>query len=173
MDKGRGEGVRASLPVRAARRQAEGRGRREGPHAAVPPHIAGRKHAEHGARGGRPYEVSRAGAGRWPGWKTATTPAVSPVERRRRPASHAGHRVRSMSVSRRTRVATDPGWRPFLAKPADGCSTSGGDLRDPAVEGASGRPADPDVPAPPLGSGLLAGASYQRYHLVRNVQGSG
>jgi len=62
-------------------RQSEapaGRRRPEGTHATVPPRAAGRRPERQRARDGRTHEVSNAGAGRWPGRKTATT--------RRRPA---------------------------------------------------------------------------------------
>ncbi len=79
----------------------EGRRRHGGTHGTGPPRRAGRRPEGYAAGDGRPHEVSRTGAGNWPGRKTAT--------RRRCPAWHTGHRVRSTSVSRHIRTTTDSG----------------------------------------------------------------
>ena len=79
----------------------EGRRKPEGTHATVPPRVAGRRPERQRARDGRTHEVSNAGAGIWPGRRTAT--------RRSRPAWHTGHRVMSTPVSRSIRAATGSG----------------------------------------------------------------
>ncbi len=91
MDRGPGEAVRASGGPREMR----------GNQVVAPPHIAGWKHEGHAARDGRTHEVSRAGTGRWPGRKTATT--------RRRPACHAGHCPMSTPIYWNRRAATASG----------------------------------------------------------------
>ena len=79
----------------------EGRRRPEGTHAAAPPCGAGHGRDGQTDRRRGPHEVSRAGVGRWPGRKTATT--------RRRPAWHTGHCSMSTPVTRSMRAATGSG----------------------------------------------------------------
>jgi hypothetical protein len=89
------------LPSRN-RGEIEGRGRQadpsagwqraEGTDALRPPRLAGRHHEGHRGRDRWLHEVSRAGAGIWPGRKTVTW--------RRRPVRHTGHRVMSTPVTR-------------------------------------------------------------------------
>jgi len=92
----------------------------------VPPRPAGRRHEGHTGRDRRAHGVSRAGAGIWPGPKTATT--------RRRPAWHTGHRVRSRPVSRSIRAATG-----FVVSSAERLGCGGRLRRHRGEEGPAAR----------------------------------
>jgi hypothetical protein len=101
----RGGSGRSGKPAAAP----QGRRRPARTHSTDPLRRAGSGRDGEGERCRGPHEVSRTGAGRWPGRKTSPKPAVSPVERRRCPARHTGHRVMSTPVTRSMRVATDSG----------------------------------------------------------------